>query len=107
MTRSVYLLAFIASATVVSAEMTWTLSDQAACAALGARVAACGADKQAFFGKLFLEWDPNRDGGKALLTPSDASSARHRVVPSHSLCTLSSPSHVLLLCFAHMWLALD
>lgn len=37
MTRSVYLLAFIASATVVSAEMTWTLSDQAACAALGAR----------------------------------------------------------------------
>ena len=35
--ESVYLLAFIASATVVSAEMTWTLSDQAACAALGAR----------------------------------------------------------------------
>ena len=35
MTRSVYLLAFIASATVVSAEMTWTLTTEQACAALG------------------------------------------------------------------------
>ena len=35
MTRSVYLLALIASATVVSAEMTWTLTTEQACAAIG------------------------------------------------------------------------
>jgi hypothetical protein len=35
MTRSVYLLAFIASATVVSAKMTWTLTTEQACTAIG------------------------------------------------------------------------
>lgn len=38
-------------------------------AALGARVAACGTDKLKFFGKLFLEWDPNRDGGRRAQLP--------------------------------------
>ena len=53
MTRSVYLLAFIASATVVSAEMTWTLSDQAACAALGAR----GCDYEEYTKKTSTTYD--------------------------------------------------
>ena len=43
MTRSVYLLALIASATVVSAELKWTLTTEQACTAIGTYF--CGDDQ--------------------------------------------------------------
>ena len=82
MTRSVYLLAFIASATVVSAEMTWTLSDQAACAALGAR----GCDYEEYTKKTSNTYD-RKDWEQ---TETDCNAQSNSCVFQNNACSATS-----------------